>query len=443
MKANYSRVPVRAMKVKHRLLLLVMIVTCMYPPSLCSSFVLSPAAPSFEANIHAPLLVRVRVPASNLPSSLALSIGDINTAANQQDVLTDLSIAVALSTFTDPIVRKLFNATQIRNSNLDEVDFRDTVLFCLADAISASSRLFAGLLLVDLLIEIFAVEEPPFQADLGVVAPKVALCIWVAMTVSAVKRTVFLQGVSGTSLGRVSLYDKLIDFLLGVVTVAIILDLLEYDLAIGLQWLVAGSGTGALIFSLASKDLASAILGGFIVQAWDAFDEGDDIRLGDGTQGSVKKIGLVETEIVGYDGIPLRIPNSQLTNARVSNLSRMQKSRVYQVLRFSYSDLEILPQVLCDIKAEIEASCPKLITDGSKPFRATLTSYQADCVEATVNCHFTIPEMTGEYVDNRQEVLLAISRALEKNNVHFALPSILYRTRKDEIGSVVADDEGE
>lgn len=384
--------------------------------------------------MHAPL------PASELSSSLALSIGD---AANQQEVLTALSIAVALGAFTDPIVETVFNATHIRSSDLDEVDFRDTLLFCLADAISSSSRIFAVLLLVDLLTVIFAVEEPPFQADLGSVAPKVALCIWVAMTISAVKRTVFLQGVSGTSLGRVSLYDKLIDFLLGVATVAIVLDLLKYDLAIGLQWLIAGSGTGALIFSLASKDLASAILGGFIVQAWDAFEEGDDIRLGDGTEGSVKKIGLVETEIVGYDGTPLRIPNSQLTNARVSNLSRMQRSRVYQVLRFSYSDLEILPQVLDDIKAEIEASCPKLITDGSKPFRATLTSYQADCVEATVNCHFTIPVVTGECVENRQEVLLAISRALERNNVQFALPSILYRTRKDVIGNVVADDEGE
>ena len=200
------------------------------------------------------------------------------------------------------------------------------------------------------------------------------------------------------------------------------------DLSMGLRSVLTGSGIGAIVFSLASRDLAQQIMGGFIIQAWDAFDVGDSIRLGDGTEGTVAKIGLVETELVGSDNISVKIPNSQLTSQRVSNLSSIHQSQVHQLLRFKYSDLDKLSFVLNDIKDEIKTSCPRLILDGTKPFQAVLTQYQADHIQAVVNCHFDIPPGSGEYTNNRQEVLLAIARALKRNNVTFALPSIFYQT---------------
>ena len=131
---------------------------------------------------------------------------------------------------------------------------------------------------------------------------------------------------------------------------------------------------------------------------------------------------------MGYDNVVIKIPNSQLTGQRISNLSRVKRSRVRQVLRFKYKDLEKLPYVLSEIKDEIRGSCPKLIVDGSKPFQAILQSYEPDHVAAVVNCHFDIPPATGEFVDNRQQVLLAIARAMKQHEVDFALPSILYET---------------
>lgn len=351
-------------------------------------------------------------------------------SALDQQLLTDLAIAGTLGVFTDPVVERIFDISRIKHSGLDEVEFQDTLLFGAADSVSTAARLFGVLILVDLVVTEFGFQLP-FEADLGQVAPILAACLWAALTLSAVKKTLFLQGITGTRLGRVALYDNLIDFLIAIVSVAVVLDVLDFDVGMGLQSVIAGSGIGALVFSLASKDLAQALVGGFIVQAWDAFEVGDDIRLGDGTEGTVKKIGLVETEITGYDNIAMKIPNSQLTNTRVSNLSRIERSRVFQILRFGYSDLPKLPKLLDDIKSEIRISCPKLITDGSKPFQVILTAYEADHIQATVNCHFNIPPATGEFAENRQEVLLAISRALEKNGVGFALPSIVYRSQED------------
>ena len=86
------------------------------------------------------------------------------------------------------------------------------------------------------------------------------------------------------------------------------------------------------------------------------------------------KIGLVDTEIVGYDNISIKIPNSQLTVSRVSNLSRISLSRVYQTMRFQYADLDKLPNVLEDVKAKIISRCPKLIMYDSKAFQTLIKS---------------------------------------------------------------------
>jgi len=371
-------------------------------------------------------------PLSRRPSTSSISkriLVPPQQIAVDPQLITDLGIAGVFGTFTDPAVELIFNTTHIKQSDLNQVEFKDTLLFGMADSVSTAARVLGILLLSDVLLDLLHLTLPIIDADLSEIAPTIALAIWCSLSVSAVKRTLFLQAIAGTRLGRVAIYDKLIDFLIGLVTTAVVLDVTKIDVGMGLQSVLAGSGVGALVFSLASKDLAQQIVGGFVIQAWDAFEVGDDVRLGDSTEGTVKKIGLVETEIVGWDNVPVRIPNSQLTSQRVSNLSLIKRSRVFQSLRFKYSDLDKLPRVLDDIKDQIRQSCPELIVDGSKPFQAILTAYEADHISAVVNCHFEIPLASGKFAENRQQVLLAIARALEKNSVSFALPSIEYQSK--------------
>jgi small-conductance mechanosensitive channel len=317
------------------------------------------------------------------------------------------------------------------NSQKEDVwSFRSTFLYGAGGSISTAARVFAALTLAGFVAERFHLKLP-MEANLREVAPSVTLTIWAALTASAIKKSIFLQGVSGNHLGRVGLYDRLIDFLIATITAVVILDEMSIDIGMGLQSVLSAGGVGALIFSLASKDLAENVVGGFVIQAWDAFDVGDDVKLGDGTEGTIKTVGLVETEIVGYDNINVRIPNAHLSQ-RISNLSRIKRSQVKQTLRFKYSDLDKLPNVLNNIKKEIQASCPKLIAIG-KPFQAVLTQYEPDHVQALVNCHFEIPPGSTEFVDNRQQVLLSIAKAVKEGGIEFALPSIYYKTNDSSL----------
>lgn len=70
-----------------------------------------------------------------------------------------------------------------------------------------------------------------------------------------------------------------------------------------------------------------------------------------------------------------------------------------------------------DMKAEIRTACPAIITDGSRPFQCYWTNFGKDCLEVMVNAHFRIPPVGDAYYENRQRCLLAIDRAIRRNEI--------------------------
>jgi len=140
---------------------------------------------------------------------------------------------------------------------------------------------------------------------------------------------------------------------------------------------------------------------------------------------------LHPTRETGGDEIIVKIPNSEISKQRVSNLTRLRQSQVKTTLFFAYDDLDKLQAVIANIKSEIGDSCNNLITDGSRPFRVTWTDYKDDHVEVLVQCHFRHPPASDVYWNTRQDVLLAIARAAKKADVPFDIPNVRVKTRID------------
>jgi small-conductance mechanosensitive channel len=108
---------------------------------------------------------------------------------------------------------------------------------------------------------------------------------------------------------------------------------------------------------------------------------------------------------------------------RVKNISRIEKCRIQQTLRFKYDDVDKLPKVLDDILEEIKASCPDLITDGSRPLRAVWTEYREDHLRVVVTTNHNCKPIGQKFWETTQEVLMAINRAVKKNDVKFVTTS--------------------
>lgn len=140
-------------------------------------------------------------------------------AALDQQLVTDLVIAGTLGFVSDPLVQLIYNGT---HPSANDSDFRATLVYSLVDSISLAARAFGGILLLNLAVDVFSLNIP-IQADLRSVAPQVGLTVWAALTLCALKRTIFLQSISGNRLGRVSLYDKLLDFVIGTIAAALVL----------------------------------------------------------------------------------------------------------------------------------------------------------------------------------------------------------------------------
>jgi small-conductance mechanosensitive channel len=146
---------------------------------------------------------------------------------------------------------------------------------------------------------------------------------------------------------------------------------------------------------------------------------GDSVTFGDGTSGKVIKQGWMETVLRQSNNIMTSVPNSILSGQKISNLSRQKQSQVKQTLRFNYDDAEQIPLLLDSIKSEIKKACPRLISDGTRPFRVFWTGYQEDHLEVMVDTHHNIAPIGDAYWQNRQNILLAISRAVKKHDIDF------------------------
>jgi small-conductance mechanosensitive channel len=124
----------------------------------------------------------------------------------------------------------------------------------------------------------------------------------------------------------------------------------------------------------------------------------------------------------GGDDIQVKIPNSKLAGQNFSNISRMKRSQIKFDLKFSGYDMHRVQEITSSIKQEIVDSSPKLITDGSRPFRVIWTDIGDDHLVVTVDTHHDVPPSCNEHWATREQVLYAIARATKKAGVKFAMP---------------------
>ena len=300
-------------------------------------------------------------------------------------------------------------------------NFRSSTAFYVSQTLAEMARLGLIVYLFDMfkIVLVGAGFHIPRGERLTHAFSYILYTVWVTTRLSHAKKYLLCK-LTMESEGRLQVFNRLVDAALFLCAIFVILDILKLQMGLAMRGVVAFGSLGTLVFSLASKDIAANWLYGIILSASDRIYEGDAVRLQkSGFSGKVARLGWLETVLRGSDEIMLTIPNSQLLSQQVCNLSRIEQSQVKQVLRFPYSDSDKLPQLLQDIKTEIRTHCPSIITDGSRPFRCLWTNFEKGHLEVVVDAHFRIKPVGDAYHENRQRVLLAIDRAVRKNNMAF------------------------
>jgi small-conductance mechanosensitive channel len=115
------------------------------------------------------------------------------------------------------------------------------------------------------------------------------------------------------------------------------------------EWAVGVLGAG---LAIAAQDFVRNLVAGMNNMSEKRFERGDWIAVEGGIEGTVQRIDVRSTTIMGFDRVPRYVPNSGLSNAIVLNKSRIR----HQLLRIALATFVRIYSVGC-----VKNACHRLI----------------------------------------------------------------------------------
>ncbi len=187
--------------------------------------------------------------------------------------------------------------------------------------------------------------------------------------------------------------------------------------------LLAGLGLFGAAIALGAQDLFKNLIGGLTVIAEKRFNPGDWIQVDGVVEGVVEDIGFRSTLIRRFDKAPVYVPNSALSDAVVTNFTRMFARRIYWKIGVTYSTTkEQLIIVRDEIMKYIEAT-DEFDKAERLPTYVRLDSFNNSSIDLVVCCYTKSIEVLG-YMQVKEELALAIKDIVEeKAGTGFAFPS--------------------
>ena len=173
--------------------------------------------------------------------------------------------------------------------------------------------------------------------------------------------------------------------------------------------IVALLGSAGLALGLSLQGSLSNIAGGVILLLLKPFQVGDYIIEGNsGKEGTVQAIGIMYTKLLSVDNKAIMIPNGNLSNASITNVTYQEKRRVDLNVGIEYS--EDIKKVRKVLNALIEKE-PARITD--EPVKIYVNEFRASSID--IGIRYWVK--TEDYWESRWRVLEEIKEEFDNNNI--------------------------
>ncbi len=187
--------------------------------------------------------------------------------------------------------------------------------------------------------------------------------------------------------------------------------------------LLAGLGLFGAAVALGAQDLFKNLIGGMTIIAEKRFHPGDWIKVEGVVEGVVEDIGFRSTRVRRFDKAPVHVPNAQLSDAVVTNFSRMTHRRIYWMIGVEYrtttDQLKIIRDGIMAYIADSDAfESPEAVSTFVR-----VDSFGASSIDIMVYC-FTKTTVWGEWLEIKEDFAFAIKAIVEeKAGTGFAFPS--------------------
>jgi len=189
--------------------------------------------------------------------------------------------------------------------------------------------------------------------------------------------------------------------------------------------IIVSLGVGSLAVALAAKDTLANMIAGFMIMTDRPFRLGDRILLESGEKGDVYDIGLRTTKILTLDNTLVIVPNQQIINEKVTNLSYPDPQiRVSVELGVAYgTNLDLVKKMLIDICS----AHPKVLEN--PPPQAYFTNFGDSSLDLKLVCRVA---KWGEQWSVAEELRMEINRVFEKEGIEIPFPQRVVTMKKEK-----------
>jgi len=223
-----------------------------------------------------------------------------------------------------------------------------------------------------------------------------------------------LTGSGDRSGSIILLGQRMLKAALVIVAGLAMLAILGFDITTA----VAGLGIGSLAIAFAAQKTLENLLGGISILGDQVIRVGETCRIGDKV-GTVEDISLRSTRIRTLERTELSVPNGQLANMNLENISRSDKSLLRTKIELRR---ETSPEQLSTLLKEMRILLRNHQEVEPETARVRLMGFGESSLEVEVFCHIRVTALP-EFLAIREDLLLQIMRLVAAAGVEFAFPS--------------------
>ncbi len=186
--------------------------------------------------------------------------------------------------------------------------------------------------------------------------------------------------------------------------------------------IIAGLGLFGVAVALGAQDMFKNLIDGMIIIAEKRFSPGDSIRVDGVVEGTVEDIGFRSTKVRNLDRAPVYVPNADLADKPVINLSALSYRRIYWKVRIDYrTSLQQLRQIRDEVKNYIleheEFARPEELVSTVR-----IDSLNESSIDMVIEC-FTRTTNNTEYFEIKERLAFKVKDVIETVGAGFAFPS--------------------
>ena len=194
--------------------------------------------------------------------------------------------------------------------------------------------------------------------------------------------------------------------------------------------LIAGLGLGGLAFALAAQDTIKNLFGSLVIFSDKPFALGDRINYDD-HDGTIEEVGLRSTRLRRLDGHQVTIPNGELANKSIHNISKRPFIRRIFTVGVTYdtspTKVKEAKEILEDILNDHEGLDPK----GELLPRVYFSDFSASSLD--FKCMYWYhPPAYWDYMEFSERVNIEILQRFNDAGIEFAFPTQTIHVTKEE-----------